>query len=153
MKLSTKSRYGTRILVDLAFQDKKKPAQVSEISKRQGITVKYVEQIIRPLKAEGYVSSIRGARGGYIIAKNPKKITLGQIVKLFESQADIIECISRPGICNLSSDCNIRLAWEKANQAFFESLDDITIGDIVEGKFKSTVCSIGAPTQPKKDKQ
>jgi Rrf2 family transcriptional regulator, iron-sulfur cluster assembly transcription factor len=137
MKLSTKTRYGTRILVDLALQDTNKPAQVSEISKRQGITVKYVEQILRPLKQEGYVSSVRGARGGYIIAKNSKKITLGQIVKLFETQADIIECISHPEKCNLSDDCNFRLAWEKANRALFKSLDAITIDDIVCGKIKS----------------
>jgi Rrf2 family transcriptional regulator, iron-sulfur cluster assembly transcription factor len=148
MKLSTKSRYGTRILLDLAVQDKNKPAQVSEISKRQGITVKYVEQILRPLKKEGYVYSVRGARGGYILAKNPKGITLGQIVKLFESQADIIECISQPGICDSSADCNVRLAWEKANQAFFESLDAITIDDIVFGKIKSTCCSYSIKTQP-----
>jgi len=151
MKLSTKSRYGTRILVDLSLQDKNKPVQVSQISKRQGITVKYVEQILRPLKKEGYVSSVRGAKGGYIIAKNPQKITLGQIVKLFEPHADIIECISQPEICDLSTDCNVRLAWEKANLAFFESLDAITIDDIVWGKIKSTRCLNGSITQTQKN--
>ncbi len=142
MKLSTKSRYGARILVDLALQDDATPTQVSEISKRQGITVKYVEQILRPLKEKGYVSSVRGAKGGYILAKNPKKISLGQIVRLFETQTEIIECISTPEICELSADCSIRLAWKKANLAFFKSLDAITIDDIASKKIKSADCRI-----------
>ena len=150
MNLSTKSRYGTRILVDLAFQDKSRPVQVSEISKRQGITVKYVEQLLRPLKKEGFVSSVRGARGGYIIAKKPKEITLAQVVRLFESKIDLIVCINQPDMCDISAGCNVRLAWEQVNQALYQSLESITIDDIVCGNIKSTSRSDSTIPQNKK---
>lgn len=133
MKLSTKSRYGARIMADLAFYANERPVQVSEISKRQSITVKYVEQLLRPLKKAGYISSVRGAKGGYVISKNPKEITLAQIVRLFESQKDIIECINQPKTCDMSVECQIRMAWELVNKAFYQSLESITIDDIVNG--------------------
>lgn len=133
MKLSTKSRYSTRIMSDLASYSLERPVQASEISKRQGITVKYVEQLLRLLKKAGYISSVRGAKGGYVIIKNPKEITLGHIVRLFETQNDIIRCINNPQTCDLSLDCRIRLAWEKVNQAFYRSLDAITIDDLAHG--------------------
>ena len=133
MKLSTRSRYGTRILVDLARNSHQGPVQIGEISKRQDISVKYLEQLIRPLKQANLVNSVRGPKGGHLLAKNPADITLGQIVRLFEGQSELVECISNPQKCSMSDDCQVRLAWKEATMVLFEKLDKKTIADLLDG--------------------
>ena len=133
MKLSTRSRYGTRILVDLARNSHQGPVQIGEISKRQDISVKYLEQLIRPLKQANMVNSVRGPKGGHLLTKKPEDITLGQIVRLFEGQSELVECISNPEKCSMSDDCQVRLAWEDATKVLYEKLDSTTIADLVEG--------------------
>ena len=131
MKLTTKSKYGTRILVELANQYKKGPMQVSVISRLQNIPVKYLEQIIRPLKKAHFVSSVRGAKGGHMLAKNPEKITLGMVIRLFEPQTDLVECVSCPEKCLVSDNCKMRIAWQEATEVLFEKLDSIRIADLI----------------------
>ena len=133
MKLSTRSRYGARILVDLARHNNQGPVQIGEISKRQDISVKYLEQLIRPLKQAKLVESVRGPKGGHMLAKNPEKITLGQIVRLFEGQSDLVECVSNPETCNMADDCQVRQAWKDAPRVLYEKLDSTTIADLMEG--------------------
>ena len=133
MKLSTRSRYGARILVDLARHIDQGPVQIGEISKRQDISVKYLEQLIRPLKQAGLVSSVRGPKGGHLLAQKPETITLGQIVRLFEGQSELVECISHPERCAMSDDCQVRLAWQDATTVLYEKLDSTTIADLMEG--------------------
>lgn len=133
MKLSTRSRYGTRILVDLARHNNQGPVQIGEISKRQDISVKYLEQLIRPLKQASMVNSVRGPKGGHMLAKKPEEITLGQIVRLFEGQTELVECISNPESCNMSDDCQVRLAWKEATRVLYEKLDSTTIADLLDG--------------------
>ncbi|MGD8765080.1 MAG: Rrf2 family transcriptional regulator [Desulfobacteraceae bacterium] len=133
MKLSTRSRYGTRILVDLARHNDQGPVQIGEISKRQDISVKYLEQLIRPLKQANLVESVRGPKGGHMLAKNPEEITLGQIVRLFEGQSDLVECVSNPEKCNMADDCQVRLAWRDATRVLYEKLDSTTIADLMRG--------------------
>jgi len=132
MKLSTKSRYGTRILLELARHRNKGPLSNGMISKIQNIPVKYLEQLIRTLKQADLVTSIRGPKGGHIITKAPEMITLGEIVRIFETQTDLVACISTPENCEMSDDCKVRLAWEEATQALFEKLDDISIADLLD---------------------
>ena len=134
MKLSTRSRYGTRILVDLARHNNQGPVQIGEISKRQDISVKYLEQLIRPLKQANLVESVRGPKGGHMLAKKPETITLGQIVRLFEGQSDLVKCVSNPETCNMADDCQVRLAWKDATRVLYEKLDSTTIADLMEGK-------------------
>jgi Rrf2 family iron-sulfur cluster assembly transcriptional regulator len=133
MKLSTRSRYGARILVDLARHNGQGPVQIGEISKRQDISVKYLEQLIRPLKQASLVTSMRGPKGGHMLAKNPREITLGQIVRLFEGQSELVECISNPEQCSMSDDCQVRLAWKDATRVLYEKLDSTTIADLIIG--------------------
>jgi Rrf2 family protein len=133
MKLSTRSRYGARILVDLARNHGQGPVQIGEISKRQDISVKYLEQLIRPLKQANLVTSVRGPKGGHLLAEKPEEITLGQIVRLFEGQSELVECISNPEKCSMSDDCQVRLAWGDATRVLYEKLDSTTIADLVEG--------------------
>ncbi len=133
MKLSTRSRYGARILVDLARHNGQGPVQIGEISKRQDISVKYLEQLIRPLKQASMVTSVRGPKGGHLLAKKPEEITLGQIVRLFEGQSELVECISHPEKCSMSDDCQVRLAWKDATRVLYEKLDSTTISDLMKG--------------------
>ena len=131
MKLSTRSRYGARILVDLARNKDKGPIQIGEISKRQYISVKYLEQLIRPLKKAKLVTSVRGPKGGHLLKEKPENITLGQIVRLFEGQTDLVECISYPEKCAMSDDCQVRLAWRDATKVLYKKLDSTTISDLM----------------------
>ena len=132
MKLSTRSRYGARILVDLARNSKQGPVQIGEISKRQDISVKYLEQLIRPLKQANLVNSVRGPKGGHLLAVKPEDVTLGQIVRLFEGQSELVECISSPEKCSMSDDCQVRLAWGDATRVLYENLDNTTIADLMD---------------------
>ena len=132
MKLSTRSRYGARILVDLARNSGQGPVQIGEISKRQDISVKYLEQLIRPLKQDHLVNSVRGPKGGHLLIKKPEDITLGQIVRLFEGQSELVECISKPEKCDMSDDCQVRLAWKDATRVLYEKLDTTTIADLMQ---------------------
>ena len=132
MKLSTRSRYGTRLLVDLARHDDQAPIQIGEISKRQGISVKYLEQLIRPLKKAGYVTSVRGAKGGHLLAKKPELIKLGDIVRLFETHTDLVDCISSPEKCDMSDECRVRLVWQEATAVLYRRLDNTSIADLVD---------------------
>lgn len=135
MKLSTRSRYGVRILVDLARHKDQGPVQIGEISKRQDISVKYLEQLIRPLKQANLVTSVRGPKGGHLLAENPEKISLGQVVRLFEGQTDLVECISYPEKCPMSDDCQVRLAWQDATEVLYEKLDATSISDLMNGNY------------------
>ena len=131
MKLTTKTRYGARLLLDIALNQDKGAVRMSDISARQEISVKYLEQLIRPLKKAKLVNSIRGPKGGHILAQKPEKITLGQIIRLFEGQSDLVDCLSNPENCSKSNDCAVRIAWHSATQALYEKLDAITIADLM----------------------
>jgi Rrf2 family protein len=120
-------------LVDLARNKDQGPIQIGEISKRQEISVKYLEQLIRPLKKAKLVASVRGPKGGHLLLEKPEKITLGQVVRLFEGQADLVECISFPEKCPMSDDCQVRLAWQDATRVLYEKLDATTIADLLNG--------------------
>jgi Rrf2 family iron-sulfur cluster assembly transcriptional regulator len=141
MKLSTRSRYGARILVDLARYSNQGPVQIGEISKRQDISVKYLEQLIRPLKQAKMVNSVRGPKGGHLLALKPEDITLGQIVRLFEGQSELVECISNPEKCSMSDDCQVRLAWGDATRVLYEKLDRTTIADLMKSNHCDKVSS------------
>jgi Rrf2 family protein len=131
MKLSTRSRYSVRILLELARNADLPPLQVSEISRRQQIPAKYIEQLIRTLKSNGLITSSRGPKGGYALALAATQISLGQIVRIFEGQPELVECVGAPDKCTMADRCPVRSAWAQANAALFEKLDAITIDDLV----------------------
>ncbi len=138
MKLSTKTRYGTRILIELALKKDQGAIQVSKIAYNQKIPVKYLEQLLRSLKLAGIVKSVRGPKGGHLLEKEPKDISLGQIVRLFEGQTDLVECVSSPEKCEMASECLVRHAWYDATSALYEKLDGISIADLIESEGKET---------------
>ena len=131
MKLSTRSRFGARILVELATHQNNGPLPVGQISKNQDITVKYVEQLVRPLKKAGLIKSVRGPKGGHLLAQPPEKISLGQVVRILERHNDLIDCIDSPESCRRASQCAVREAWSEASRCLFEKLDAIHIADLV----------------------
>lgn len=131
MKLSTRSRYGTRIVMELARRDKENPVQVSEIARVQKIPVKYLEQLIRTLKKADLVTSVRGSKGGHLLNRSPELITIGQLVRLFEGQTDLVACVSAPNKCQMAEECRVRTVWIEATEAMYEKLDSVTIADLV----------------------
>jgi len=131
MKLSTRSRYGTRIILELARHFGKEPVQVSEIARIQKIPVKYLEQLIRSLKQADLISSVRGSKGGHRLKERPDKITVGSIVRHLEGQTDLVECVSLPEKCQMSDECRVRKVWMDATEAMYEKLDGITIADLI----------------------
>jgi Rrf2 family iron-sulfur cluster assembly transcriptional regulator len=131
MKLSTRSRYGARLLVHLARHQNQGPVQIGDIAQREKISVKYLEQIIRPLKKSRLVTSVRGPKGGHLLAQRPENITLGQVVRLLEGHADLVECVSHPEKCTMADNCRTRLAWREATKSLFERLDSITIAELI----------------------
>jgi len=137
MKLSTKTRYGTRILIELALRADQGAIQVSKISSKQKIPAKYLEQILLTLKKAGIVNSVRGPKGGHLLVKEPSQISLGQIVRLFEVQTDLVECISFPEKCEMSADCLVRNAWHDATAVLYEKLDGISIADLIHNNSKN----------------
>ena len=134
MRLSTRSRYGTRLMLDLAQHYGDGPVQIGEIGRRQDISVKYLEQLIIPLKKANYIRSVRGPKGGHELAKRPEEISVGEIVKLLESGISLSDCIENPDICDRYETCLTRGIWETATKAMYEELDSITLSDMTKGR-------------------
>ncbi|MCP4666313.1 MAG: Rrf2 family transcriptional regulator [Deltaproteobacteria bacterium] len=132
MKLSTRSRYGARLMVDLAEHYDEGPIQMGDIAKRQGISVKYLEQLIIPLKKSNFIQSVRGPKGGHMLARPPEKINLGEIVKVLEGGIDLADCIEKPQECSRSGKCVTRGVWEEATKAMYDKLNSITLHQIIE---------------------
>ena len=136
MKLSTKGRYGTRAMVDLAFHYGQGPILLKDIAKRQQISEKYLEHIITSLKVAGLVKSIRGSHGGYILAKSPAQIKLSQVIKVLEGSIAPVECVDDPKVCSRAKLCVTRDIWKKIKRAIDEILESITLKDLVEREKK-----------------
>ena len=132
MKLSTRSRYGTRLLVDMAKHYGEGPIQLGEIAKRQNVSVKYLEQIIIPLKKARYIKSVRGPKGGHILAKPPEEITVGEIVAVLENGISLVECAEEQAVCDRADVCPTRLLWKEASEAMFDRLQATTLADLVK---------------------
>ena len=132
MKLSTRSRYGTRLILDMAQNYGKGPIQLGEIARRQAISLKYLEQIIRPLKRAGYIQSFRGSKGGHILARPAEKITVGEIVALLEGGAFLTGCSRNSEHCERIDKCVTRVVWMEASKAMFSRLNQITFADLLK---------------------
>ncbi|MFQ5586926.1 MAG: RrF2 family transcriptional regulator [Thermodesulfobacteriota bacterium] len=132
MRLSTKSLYGVRAVFDIAYNSKDLPVQVRDISKRQRISPRYLEQIFQKLKRAGILNSKRGPKGGYYLAKDISKITVGDILRATEGPPDLVFCVApkRPGKCNLLDQCVTRPIWEETGRRIAEYLDSISIDDL-----------------------
>ena len=131
MKLSTRSRYGTRMMLDLAQHYDEGPVQIGNVSKRENISVKYLEQLIIPLKKANFIKSIRGPKGGHMLAKPPEEITVGEIVRVLEGGINLSSCIENPEVCDRTSDCLTRGLWKEATKAMYEKLNSATLSKMI----------------------
>ena len=132
MRLSTRSRYGTRMMLDLAQHHDKGPVRIGEIARRQDMPVKYLEQLIIPLKKGNVIKSGRGPKGGHMLARPPEEITVGEIVKTLENGIDLAGCIENPAECQRSGRCLTRGIWEDASKAMYDKLNSITLSNMLE---------------------
>ena len=132
MKLSTKTRYGIRALVELAENYGRGPVQLKLISKDQDISIKYLEQIIALLKSSGLVNSTRGANGGYFLAREPENIKLSECFNCLEGPISTVECVDNQSYCNKVKSCIARDIWAEVEKAIMAVLDSITLYDMVE---------------------
>ena len=133
MKISTKGRYALRIMIDLAMNTGGKPVRVKDIASRQNISEKYLEQIIALFNKAGYVKSIRGAQGGYLLAKEPNEYTAGMILRLAEGSIAPASCVDTDAdTCEKKGACVSALLWKKMNDAVNEVVDNTTLQDLVD---------------------
>lgn len=133
MKLSTKTRYGTRALLDLAIhQQGNSPVPLKAIAQRQAISLTYLEHIIAPLIASGIVSSVRGAKGGISLAKSARDITLKEVVEILEGPTAPAECVTSPQTCSRSGLCATQDIWGEIKKAVDRVLVSTTLQDLVE---------------------
>ena len=134
MRLSTRSRYGARMMLDLAEHYDQGPTRLGEIAKRQDISVKYLEQLIIPLKQSNFIRSVRGAKGGHILARPPEEISIGQIVTALEGGTELIGCIGNPDECGRSDSCLTRCIWRDVSKAIYDQLHSITLSTLLENE-------------------
>ena len=137
MKISTKGRYGLRAMVDLAVHcDGESCISLKSIAERQGISEAYLEQLMATLKKNGFVKSIRGAQGGYILLKDAKEISVGDILIALEGPLDIVECVSENGNASCGSgtcnNCVTKNVWEKISYSLLEVVNSISLKNLVD---------------------
>jgi Rrf2 family protein len=133
MRLSTQSRYGVRAIFDIAYNSEGLETQVKDISRRQGISPRYLEQIFQKLKKAGIVGSKRGPSGGYFLNKKAEEITVGDVIRTTEGGIDPVLCInpedsSQP--CDRLGECVTRLIWDEAGNRLKEYFDSVTVKDL-----------------------
>ena len=134
MKISTKGRYALRMMIDLAEHQGEGFVSLKDIAARQGISKKYLEQIISVLNRAGYVRSVRGAQGGYLLRKAPEEYTVGMILRLTEGSLAPVACLDEGDDvnCEKREDCVTLILWKKINDAICSVVDHITLQDLVD---------------------
>jgi Rrf2 family protein len=120
------------MVLTLAENFEEGPVQIGEIAKQLNISVKYLEQLIIPLKKAGLIQSVRGPKGGHALVKSPDEITVGEIVKIFEGGIDLSDCIADPTVCNNPRHCVARGVWKDATDAMFDKLNSVTFSNMLE---------------------
>jgi Rrf2 family protein len=132
MKLSTRGRYGVRLMLELALHYGEGPILLKDIAERQGISEKYLWQLINPLKTTGLVNSQRGAHGGYVLGKAPEAISLKAILQILEGSLCLVDCVDNPALCERSLSCISRDIWGEASKNMQQTLEDTTLAAMVE---------------------
>jgi Rrf2 family protein len=136
MRVSTKGRYGLRILLDVAAHEEKGPVALRDISRRQSISQKYLWQVINPLKMAGMLRATRGAHGGYALARAPAQISIRDIVEILEGPVSVVGCVQSPGTCDRSDTCVARGAWAEVEVRVNEAMQGITLQYLLEQQAK-----------------
>lgn len=130
-EISTKGRYGLRAMIELALHYGENPLPLQKIAQRQGVSFKYLEQLIPSLKGADLVRSVRGSSGGYLLAKPPHKIYLIEILTALEGDLAPAECVDHPRVCSKSDECVIREIWSEVDEAIKRVFGSKTLHDLV----------------------
>lgn len=137
MKISTKGRYALRLMLDLALNDSGEPVQIKDISARQDISNKYLEQIVSSLNKAGLVRSIRGPQGGYMLTRKPADYTVGDILRVTEGSMAPVSCLEfDDNTCPREDTCATLMVWKKLDDAIKSVIDHITLADLVDEQMK-----------------
>ncbi len=150
MRLTTKSRYGAQLFLDIALHSGDGPVRIGDISKRQGISVKYLEKLIRMLKEAKYIKSKRGPKGGHIITRPLTEISVGDIVRVLEGDRQLLEFLGENAVDPAQDSCLTRRVWHEASRAMFEKLDSISFSELVDEARscgKNDCCLKGLPQE------
>lgn len=160
MRLTTKGRYGMRLVLDIAQHGGGGPVSMSEVSLRQDISLKYLERLVGELQRAGIVKSMRGRVGGHVLALPPERITVGDVVRALEGESADLPCANNRLACPRSVHCLTRAIWVAADQAMFEKLDSVTVQDILDDgqncmarKEAARLTQIKAPQEPQSEQQ
>ena len=146
MKLSTKGRYGLRALLDLALHNEEEAVSLQSIAERQNISMGYLEQLMRLLKKEGLVTSVRGAGGGYHLAREASEISVGDILRALEGDLDPVDCMAlkhKEGGCVGQDACVTRYVWQKISDSINETVDGILLSTLLEESRQKAGCRQG----------
>ena len=138
MKLSTRTRYGIRAVIELAQHEGDRPLQLKTIAERQDISIKYLEQLMGALRSAGFIRSVRGAKGGYVLARPPGQITLYEVFRCLEGPVTTTECVEDASSCDRSADCAARRVWTQLEEAIRKVLTGITLAELIEQPGGST---------------
>ena len=132
MKISTKGRYALRLMLDLASNDSGTPIRLKDVAKRQGISEKYLEQIISILNKAGFVKSVRGPQGGYSLSRTPADYTVGMILRLTEGSLCPVDCAAEEnGSCDREDTCVTRMLWKKLDDAIRSVVDHVSLEELL----------------------
>ena len=135
MKLSTKGRYGLRALIDLAVHSSDgTPVSITSISDRQDLSERYLEQLMAMLKKAGLVRSVRGAGGGYVLAREAEEISVGDVLRALEGKLDPVDCagLDPGGVCQAADSCVTKYVWKRINESINRTVDEIRLDQLVE---------------------
>lgn len=132
MKISTKGRYALQLVLDIAQQPNHKPVILKDVSKRQSISLKYLEQIMPSLTSAGLIRSVRGPKGGYYLNKNPEQITVGMILRLTEGSLAPVDWVDPDIDSQEQLDAITILVWKKMYKAILDVVDHVTIQDLID---------------------
>lgn len=130
LKLSTRSRYGLRAMVQLAGHFGRAPLNLAAISEEQGISRKYLHALLTALKDDGLLRSVRGAQGGYVLTRDPAKTTVAEVVEILEGALAPVDCVTNHAICGRARDCKVRPLWESLRRAMMDVLEKTTLADL-----------------------
>ncbi|MBN2140838.1 MAG: RrF2 family transcriptional regulator [Desulfovibrionaceae bacterium] len=134
MRLSTRSRYGLRMIVDIAQNCASGPVPIKEVAKRQGLPVKYLEKLTRDLKKAGFIESRFGAKGGYLLARDPSRITVGELVMVLEGGVSLVDCRKGGKTCPRKDICATCDFWTQINSALRDKLYSFTLDRLIPKK-------------------
>lgn len=140
MKISTKGRYALRLMLELALHDANQWVSVKEIAKNQEISGKYLEQIITQLHRAMLVQSIRGAQGGYRLAKRPEEITVGMVLRAVEGELAPVSCLEGENCCPRREGCVTLEVWQKIQDAISSVVDTLTLQDLPHRHHEKQAC-------------